>query len=476
MTDLRSVVNAAGGDPDRLRRLVESLSDDEVLAVLEDWSPGPGQVPPEGEWGIWLFLAGRGAGKTRAGAEWVKNRVRELAPSVSGTVRGGMVAPTLDDVRSVMVEGDSGLLSILPPSMLVNGSVEDSWNRGPCELRLDTGSGVAFVRGYSAERARRLRGPQHHVVWIDEPAEFRDARLGLGEDTTAAMALIGLRLPPDPRMVVTGTPKNVRLIRDLLAHPSTVRTTATTYDNLHNLGDDYRARVIDRYEGTRLGRQELYAELLEEAGGAFSRDWFPIVDEPLGGRLIRGWDLAATEPSDSNPDPDWTVGALVAWDPDAQAPGGRRGMLQVRHVARWRAGPGSTQDRFLEMCREDRLARTVMEQEPGSSGKGLVSAYNRAARGVCRVDGVAPTGSKLVRAEVWSSLAEQGRVSLLAGDWIPSFLDEVDEFPLGGHDDQVDAVSLAAGWLTGRSAGRRVVKRQEGRIPVGSGLPGVSLR
>ena len=109
-------------------KLVQSMSDDEVRMVLEDWSPGPGQVPPDGEWGIWLFLAGRGAGKTRAGAEWIKNRVRELAPSVSGTVRGGMVAPTLDDVRSVMVEGDSGLLSILPPLELNNTKTLCLWN------------------------------------------------------------------------------------------------------------------------------------------------------------------------------------------------------------------------------------------------------------------------------------------------------------------------------------------------------------
>ena len=418
-----------------------------------------------------LFLCGRSmvpTHNTRASAEWVREQVEVHG----GEARGALIGQTLEDVRLVMVEGESGLLRCLPPSMLVNGSVDDSWNRGPCELRLADGS---RLKGFSSETPNRLRGPQHHFVWGDEPAEWRDARLGLAEDTTIANALIGCRLPPDPRVCLSGTPKGVKLIRELVADPRTAVTRMTTYDNLGNLASEYRARILDRYEGTRLGRQELMGELLDDAGGMFSRDWFAVTDVPLEGRMVRAWDLAATEPSDSNPDPDWSVGALVVWNPDVLVDG-RRGAVQIRHVTRWRLGPGETQDRFVAQCREDGLPRVVMEQEPGSSGKGLVSAFGRAVAGVCRVEGVAPTGPKQARAEVWASMAEQGRVSVLAGDWVTGFLDEVAEFPLGGHDDQVDAVSLAVSTLVGRRGSGRRPRQPEARLPVGLGASAVLTR
>ena len=455
----------AGGDPERVRELALGMDADLAASLLDSWRlyARPEQTAPDGDWSVWLLLAGRGSGKTRAAAEWTIEQLRALEGH--GDVRGALVGQTLEDVRLVMVEGESGLLRRLPESMLVNGSVEASWNRGPCELRLASG---ARLKGFSSETPGRLRGPQHHFVWGDEPAEWRDARLGMAEDTTIANALIGCRLPPDPRIVLTGTPKGVRLIRELVGDERTVVTKMTTYDNLGNLAPEYRERILDRYEGTRLGRQELMGELLDEAGGMFSRDWFTITDEPLQGRRLRAWDFAATEPSDSNPDPDWTVGALVCWNPDVMV-GGRRGVAQVQHVARWRLGPGATQDRFLAVAREDGLPRTLVEQEPGSSGKALVESFRRAAAGVTRVDGQAPTGPKQARAEVWASLAEQGRVSLLSGAWVTAFLDECDEFPLGAHDDQVDAVSLAVAALSGRRGSGRRARQPEARLPVGTG-------
>jgi predicted phage terminase large subunit-like protein len=458
------LLDAAGDDPVRLAALVDRLPDDVVVRLQSEWRAfaRAEQVAPVGDWSVWLVLAGRGSGKTRAAAEWTVEQLR----SRDGHTRGALVGQTLEDVRLVMVEGESGLLRCLPDSLLMNGSVEDSWNRGACELRLADGS---LLKGFSSERPGRLRGPQHHFVWGDEPAEWRDARLGMAEDTTISNALIGCRLPPDPRVCLTGTPKGVKLIRELVADPRTAVTRMTTYDNLSNLAAEYRSRILDRYEGTRLGRQELMGELLEDAGGMFARDWFAITDVPLQGRKIRGWDLAATEPSDSNPDPDWSVGALVCWNPDVVV-GGRRGVAQVQHVARWRLGPGQTADRFVAQCTEDGLPKVVVEQEPGSSGKGLVDSFARQTRGVCRVEGVAPTGPKQARAEVWASLAEQGRVSVLAGDWVTAWLDEVCEFPLGGHDDQVDAMSLAVSVLSGRRA-----RQPQVRLPGGTGLPGVQL-
>lgn len=438
-------------------KLLEVLSDEEKEAIAEYWPfwARSEQLPPEGSWSVWLFMAGRGAGKTRAGAEWVKERCATLDVP-GGVPRGALVAPTLENVRLVMVEGESGLLRVLPPSMLVNGSIEDSWNRVACELTLANGS---KMKGFSAEKAARLRGPQHHFVWLDEPAEFKDAHLGLKEDTTFAMALIGCRLPPDPRLMATGTPKNVRLIHELIADSGTVVTRGTTYDNLHNLGSEYRQRILERYEGTRLGRQELMAELLNDAGAVFSRSWFPMTKTALQGpnvKIVRAWDLAATEPSDGNPDPDWTVGALVAWDPNRIIDGSDvPGVMQIQNIVRWRLGPGATQDKVLRQTKVDGLPKVLIEREPGSAGKSLISSYARVLAGLTRVEGIAPSGDKQTRAEIWSLLAEQGRVTILEGDWIPDFLEELEEFPMGNHDDQIDAVSLAASWLTGRRAARR---------------------
>jgi len=455
------LIEQAGGDPVKARAAVDGMDPVRASKLWRSWRvrARPEQVAPDGDWSVWLLLAGRGSGKTRAAAEWVVEQLQH-----GDNLRGALVGQTLEDVRLVMVEGESGLLRCLPKSLLRNGSVEDSWNRGPCELTLANG---ARLKGFSSETPGRLRGPQHHFVWGDEPAEWRDARLGMAEDTTMANALIGCRLPPDPRVCLTGTPKGVRLIRELVADRRTVVTRMTTYDNLGNLAADYRARILDRYEGTRLGRQELMGELLDDAGGMFSRDWFTITDERWSGRTIRAWDLAATEPSDSNPDPDWTAGALVCWDAD-RVVGGHKGAVQIQHVARWRLGPGVTEDRVKQVAREDGLARTLVEVEPGSSGKAVAAAYGRALDPV-RVEGVRPTGPKQARAEVWASLAEQGRVSVLAGDWVTAFLDECDEFPLGLHDDQVDAVSLAVGWLSGRRGTGRRARQPSGRLPVGTG-------
>jgi predicted phage terminase large subunit-like protein len=200
----------------------------------------------------------------------------------------------------------------------------------------------------------------------------------------------------------------------------------------------------------------------------FSRDNFVITDERLDGRTIRAWDLAATEPSATNPDPDWTVGARIVWNPDIKV-GDRRGVMQIQHVARWRLGPGPTQDRFTSTCLADGLPRTVVEQEPGSAGKSLVESFARALAPRVRVEGVRPTGPKETRAELWASLAEQGRVQILAGDWTAEFLDEVSEFPNSSHDDQVDAVSLAASVLLGRRGPMRRPQQPRGVLPVGTG-------
>ena len=443
-SELHRLAELAEQDPARLEEWLATADRDALAAVGERaWQviARPEQREPKGEWLVWLILTGRGWGKTRSGSEWTIERIERLAATTDGTIRWALVGRDFSDVRDTMIEGETGILKSLAPSQLVNGSVEDSWNRSLGELRLACD---ATLRVFSSQRPEKLRGPQHHGGWVDEPASLRDADLGLREDTTFSNLLFGLRLPPDPRLCVTGTPKRMPLILELLADDAVHVTKGSTYDNLHNLAPAYRKQVVDRYEGTRLGRQELHAELLEDAGEVFQRAWFPIVDEaPPAKQTVRAWDLAATEPSDANPDPDWTAGALVSVAAD--------GTKTVLHMARFRESPGRVEERIEQLATEDALRVVGIEQEPGSAGKSQVEHYRKLLKGISRVESIRPTGSKEVRAESLAADAERGRVQLLRGDWNHALLDELEAFPAGPHDDQVDAIVHAFELLRSRS-------------------------
>ena len=210
----------------------------------------PSQLAPEGSWRIWLLLAGRGFGKTRSGAEWVREQVES-----GGAHRIALIGPTAADVRRTMIEGDSGLLTVCPP-----------WHRPTYRAslgQLEWPNG-ARATAYSADQPDRLRGPQHDALWADELAAWRTHE---SWDT----AMFGLRLGANPRAVATTTPKPLGLLRALVCDPDTVVTRGTTYDNRDNLAPAFFNQIITRYEGTRLGRQELEAELLDEAEGALWR-------------------------------------------------------------------------------------------------------------------------------------------------------------------------------------------------------------
>ena len=470
------VLDRPGESPlDRFRRLtieqqlkfVDNAPDEFVALLLAgDWSVAarPAQQLPEGDWFGWLVKAGRGFGKTRTGAEGTVESIRRLAPRVSDGVRWGLIAPTLRDVRGVMILGESGLHRVIPPSMLLNGSWEDSYNKGEQVINLDAGDGSEHVlTGYTSEKPRQLRGPQHHGLWLDEPAEFKDAHLGYSteEDTTFDMAVLGCRLPPDPRIIVTGTPKNNKLIRDMLDDPDFVVTGGSSYENLQNLASQVRRRILQRYEGTRLGRQELMAEVLEGTGLMFQRGWWNFVDstdELPGNRALwrwtRYWDLAATEPGDSSPDPDYTAGALLGVHP-------RDRNYCIAHIARFRLRPGHRDDKIKQIALEDGIKRIYIEQEKAQAGKSTVAAIGRHLDDIgIRVEGDPVSGgkpkdqatgregraseAKVMRAELVAGAAQQGRVYVVRGRWTDAWLDEAEEFPNGTHFDQIDAVSGAA--------------------------------
>ena len=255
------------------------------MARPEQLSP-PHRVTIAGQlvlWFIWLILAGRGFGKTKTGAEWAAEMGRRYPAA-----RIALVAATFADARDTMVEGDAGLLSCLTDDELRGGSVDKAWNRSLGELYLANGT---RYKCYSSEKPRKLRGPSNHFGWGDEVAQWTDAKLGVAQDTTWSNLVINVRLPARPewdatefatRIVVTTTPKRVPLLKvppdvlraephraGLLQQERVVITRGRTDDNLANLSETYLENVVEPLRGTRLGRQELDAEYLEDVEGAF---------------------------------------------------------------------------------------------------------------------------------------------------------------------------------------------------------------
>ena len=228
-------------------QVINSLPRETAARAIYDWNcwARSNQLPPDTDWSFWLLLAGRGFGKTRTGAEWIKAAHHKCS-------RLALVAATAADARDVMVEGESGLLSIAPP-----------WDVPlfqPSRRRLQWRNG-SIATLYSADEPERLRGPQHEAAWCDELGSWRypEAWDNL---------MFGLRLGDKPRVVITTTPRPTKLVRDLIANPECVVTRGSTYENRQNLAPAFFTQIVRKYEGTRIGRQELNAEVLEDTPGA----------------------------------------------------------------------------------------------------------------------------------------------------------------------------------------------------------------
>jgi hypothetical protein len=250
-----SLLDSLIGLPERARRdLLAELTDAEAAALFFDWSfwARPNQLAPAGDWRIWLLLAGRGFGKTRIGAEWVREQIQEY-PYVN------LIGATSDDARDIMIEGESGILAVCPPD-------ERPTFRRSLQ-RLDWPNGAKSLV-FTAKEPDRLRGKQHMRVWADEVASWPYV------DDAWNHMILGLRLGADPRVVATSTPKPIPLLRELLEDPNCVITKGRTDDNADNLAPAFIEELVKKYRGTRLGRQELDAELL--------------LDEGLAYRLIQG--------------------------------------------------------------------------------------------------------------------------------------------------------------------------------------------
>ena len=235
------------------RKLIAQESLWEFWARPEQLPPGwrpthlQSQLPPDwndDDWRYWLIMSGRGWGKTRTGAEWVYHRIRNADARYIA-----LVGPTVADTRDTMVEGPAGIMN--------SGRPDERPEYFATKRKLVFPNG-AEAHTYSADEPDRLRGPQHDTAWCDEPAAWRYA-----EDCWD-MLMFGLRLGNDPKVCATTTPRPIPLMKRLINDPHTHVTTGSTYDNVQNLAAAFKDAIINRYEGTRLGRQELYAEILDD--------------------------------------------------------------------------------------------------------------------------------------------------------------------------------------------------------------------
>ena len=248
------------------------------------------QLPPEGDWRTWVIMGGRGAGKTRAGAEWVRSLVEGARPLDPGRCkRIALVGETIEQVREVMIFGESGILNCSPADR------RPKWVATRKRLEWPNG---ALATVHTAHDPEGLRGPQFDAAWVDELAKWKKSQ------ETWDMLQFALRLGEKPQVCVTTTPRNVGVLKDLLKLESTVTTHAPTEANAANLAASFLEEVRTRYAGTRMGRQELDGVLLSDAEGAL---W---TTEMLEGcrrkgffkfdRVVVGLDPAATSGSASD--------------------------------------------------------------------------------------------------------------------------------------------------------------------------------
>jgi phage terminase large subunit-like protein len=367
---------------------------------------------------VWLLLAGRGFGKTRTGAETVR------AAIAAGKKRVALVAPTAADARDVMVEGESGLLSIGPPHQRPRYE--------PSKRRLTWPNG-AIATTYSADEPERLRGPQHDFAWCDELAAWRYPE-------TWDMLMFGLRLGDDPRVIVTTTPKPIKIIRELLIDPNTIITRGSTHQNAANLAGAFLDQIVRKYKGTRLGRQELDAEVLDDVPGALwtrkqleEARWSHSKKLPDFSRIIIAIDPAASAGEES----DETGIIVAAKDMDG------RGYVLADRSGRYH--PNEWAKIAIGLYYEYRADRLVAEVNNG--GEMVGNTLRMLDRNVSYSD-VHATRNKVVRAEPVAMLYEQQRIFHVGSfptleDQMCSFTSDFDRKQAGFSPDRVDALVWA---------------------------------
>jgi phage terminase large subunit-like protein len=406
-----------------------SLSDNALLSLpylFEFWAM-PHQTPPAGNWKTWVIMGGRGAGKTRAGAEWVRSMVEGAGPLDVGTARRvALVGETIDQVREVMVFGDSGILACSPPDR------RPEWQATRKRLVWPNG---AVAQVFSAHEPDSLRGPQFDAAWVDELAKWKK-----GEGAWDQLQF-ALRLGDNPRQVVTTTPQNVAVLKAILANDSTVVTHAPTIANRANLAASFLAEVHIRYAGTQLGRQELEGLLIDGVEGAL---WNASIIEagridtaPALSRIVVAVDPPVSAHKSSDTCGIVVVGAITEGPPQNW----RAVVLEDASVQG--ASPEAWARAALDAYARHGADRLVAEVNQGGN---LVEAVIRQIDALVPFRAVHARASKGARAEPVAALYEQGRIAHVRGLGHleeQMFLMTAQGFSGRGSPDRVDALVWA---------------------------------
>ena len=400
-------------------------------------------APHENWWSIWLLLAGRGAGKTRTAAEqiwwwgWNEPGARIL-----------VAAPTSADVRATCFEGDSGLMNVIP------GSIIADYNRAFHEIKLKNGT---LIKGIPASEPERFRGPQFGIAWCDELAAWDYL------DEAWDQIMLSVRLGQRTRIICTTTPKPKDLIIDLVGRENedVVVTRASTYANIKNLSQNFQKQIL-QYEGTKIGRQEIYAEIIDpEESGIVKRDMFRLWPDkkpfPKFEYIVQSYDCAASEKTANDPtaclvfgmfkpmDGPMCVMVIDAWQDHLQYPDLRPKVIEEYRVSYGEEGKGKRVDLILV--------------EDKSAGISLIQDLQRAH---LPVRGYNPgKADKMQRLNIVSNIIAAGRVWIpessnrkgYVRDWAEPFVSQICAFPETTHDDFVDACTQGlrylrdSGWL-----------------------------
>lgn len=409
----------------KLERLA-ALTPREKLALRfnwEYWYARPNQqLPPEdalptGVWVTWLILAGRGFGKTRTGAETVRKWIKKY-PYVN------LIGATTDDARSIMIEGESGIMEICPREERPIYKAQHRtlyWPNG------------AKSQVFTADEPDRMRGKQHMKGWADELCAWRYP------DAWDQFSF-GLRLGDAPQVIITTTPRATKQLKEIISDPSTVVTKGTTYDNRQNLAKAFYDKVINRYENTRLGRQELLAEILEEVPGALWNrtqiEKLRLKAVPPGVNLVRV--VVAVDPAISTNENSNETGIVVCG----------KGSNDHFYVFADRSGVHTPEEWAREAVAQfdnHKADRVVGESNQGGD---MVERTLRVIRQSLPITLVHASRGKVTRAEPVAALYEQGRVHHIGAfpqleDQMCQFTSDFDRTKMGYSPDRIDALVWA---------------------------------
>lgn len=365
--------------PRKRQKILADFTDAEVDAI-NWWAvqfARDNQLPPAGDWVYWVILAGRGFGKTRAGAELVRLWARTNR-------HVNLIGATADDARDIMIEGESGILAVCPKTE------RPVYKKSDRALEWPNG-GKSLI--FTAEEPERLRGKQHEKLWMDELCSWRYVQESFDQ------AMLGLRLGQNPQAVITTTPRPIKQLKTLLADRSTVVTSGSTYDNKANLAQVFYEKITTRYEGTRLGRQELSAEILDDIEGALwtnaMLDKSRVLRAPGFRRILVSIDPAVSTNKASNETGIISVGQ--GFDNDYYPMTDVSGIYSPLEWA------------LKAIYQYDKLGADAIVCEVNNGGD-LVEANLRAAGYKGRVLKVHATKGKATRAEPVVGLYEQGKV------------------------------------------------------------------